>query len=397
MSDTPLTEIDMPGGGYPMTAGSARTISYLLLEQQQFQGRENATARLYNNRRQVSEFLITLEARDEHGQVTVVPDGTTVEIIPFIALRGRWPAKTGPHEKGYLPFDESFTVQEIDSSPPPQSYRPESVAPSQFLPAPTPEPLTLYSPDGTQTQRKVFKRYLTNDANPGGMVDRFAVRVRLPGTSVDYTSRNEDVPYGGAGQNGRFYSSVYLRSVTQNYYTAGNGGLVETVEQVRYHSQYWYTYNHYIGFNLPGTARAIAIKHVEHDDEWFIWNIYDLRHGSGKAYFSLLVGVREPDKPNFLWYTYPSNWNDQAGQWLRENGYFKPSTDRLVFVVSGVVPTSNSLVRNSSKEFTTFDAFGNSQRFKSSVALLDPENDSTRYSLRIEEAPVNIFQDSFEM
>jgi hypothetical protein len=78
-----VTQTDMPGGGYPVTAGTARTISYLLFEQQQFQDRENALARLYNNRRQVSEFLITLEARDEHGQITVVPDGTLVEFVRF--------------------------------------------------------------------------------------------------------------------------------------------------------------------------------------------------------------------------------------------------------------------------------------------------------------------------
>lgn len=397
MSDTSVTQIDIPGGEYPLPAGAARTISYLLFEQQQFQGRENAAARLYNNRRQVSEFLITLEARDEHGQVTVVPDETTVEIIPFVVLQGRWPTTTGPHEKGYLPFDESFTVQETDSSSPPQSPRAESVAPSQFLPTPKPEPLTLNSSDGTQTQRKVFKRYLTNDANPGGVLDRFAVRVRLPGTSVDYTSRNEDVPYGGAGQNGRFYSSVYLRSVAQNYYSVGNGGLVETIEQVRYHSQYWYAYNHYVGFNLPGTTRAIAIKHIDRDSEPFWWMTYDLRRGSGSAYYSLLVGVRDPIAPTGLSFGYPGDWNDQAVQWIKENGHFKPSSDRLVFVVSGVVPTANNLVRNSSTVFTTVDVFGNSQRFKASVALLDPNNDSTNYRFLIEEATANDIQDFIEL
>ncbi|WP_223528991.1 hypothetical protein [Pseudomonas sp. GL-R-19] len=383
-----VMQADIPGGAYPTTAGAAKTISYLLFEQQQFQGKENAVARLYNNRRQVSEFLITLEARDEHGQVTVVPDGTLVEIVPFSTLQGRWPAATGPHEKGYLPFDESFAFGETDSAES-QALRcsPREVFPNEFLPMAKPELHTIQSSEASLIQRKTFKRYLTNDGNPGGIQDRFSVRVRLPGSSAYYTSNNEDIPYGGAGQNGRFYSSVYLRSVAQPYYTYGNGGLVEDIEEVRYHNEFWYTYNHYIGFKLPGTTRSIAIKHVEFASEWNRWSVYDIRHGSGKAYYSLLVGIRSPEYPNGLSFGYPGNWNDQAIQWLRENGYIKPSSDRLVLVVSGVVPTANTYTDSSTSLITTYDVYGNSQKIKTSVRLLDPANDSTKYGLRIEENP----------
>lgn len=164
-----VTQADIPGGAYPTTAGAAKTISYLLFEQQQFQGKENAVARLYNNRRQVSEFLITLEARDEHGQVTVVPDGTLVDIVPFSTLQGRWPAATGPHEKGYLPFDESFAFGETDSAES-QALRcsPGEVFPNNFLPMTKPELHTIQSSEASLIQRKTFKRYLTNDGNPGG-------------------------------------------------------------------------------------------------------------------------------------------------------------------------------------------------------------------------------------
>ncbi|VVP99012.1 hypothetical protein PS914_03877 [Pseudomonas fluorescens] len=384
-----LTQADIPGGAYPTTAGAAKTISYLLFEQQQFQGKENAVARLYNNQRQVSEFLITLEARDEHGQIAVVPDETLIEIIPFSNLQGRWPAATGPHVRGYLPFDESVIFDEADSAESfASSCSAEAVSPDKFLPLTKPELHTIQSSDALLIQRKTFKRYLTNDENPGTMQDRFAVRVRLPGSSTTYASNNEDVPYGGSGQNGRFYSSVYLRSVAQPHYTVGNGGLVENVEEIRYHDAYWYAYNHYIGFNLPGTVRPVAIKHTEPSIVTTTFRVYDFRRSSGKAYYSILVGIRTPENPNHLGYWHPSNWNDDAGRWLTTNGYVKPSSDRLVFVVSGLVPTENTLTGRGQTSLMVFDVYGNSRAILIGVDLINPESNNPTYRLRLDEVPV---------
>ncbi|WP_236194098.1 hypothetical protein [Pseudomonas glycinae] len=185
----------------PSEVNEADRLSYLLIELDSSQGQQNAQARVFSNGVQKCAVLITLQARNANGEVVTIADDSNVNVVEYTSSEAGWWSNADPSPAGVLPFPETMIPYvagfdngiEAEAVSLPQSYQ-------------------------------QFRRYVSYDDVPDGTVIQFAAKVKLSG--VEYVSNQRDVPYGGAGEGGRFNSSFRLKSVQPLRYTVANGGLL---------------------------------------------------------------------------------------------------------------------------------------------------------------------------
>lgn len=214
----------------------AASISYLLIETEAFQGVQDAQARVFANGVQKCVALITVQARNSNGEVVTLPDDLNINVVPYTSATGNWVSNSTPAAAGILPFPEQLIASgDIENSPGAPASLPESY--------------------------QQFRRYISFKDIPDGSVIQFAARVKLP--SVEYISNQRDVPYGGAGQNGRYNSSIRLKSVKSPAYASYNGGLVVTepaeVFSGLIDERTAKVQNRYLSLRYPGTSTSVNI------------------------------------------------------------------------------------------------------------------------------------------
>ncbi|QLL10860.1 hypothetical protein [Pseudomonas chlororaphis] len=356
-----------------ITAGPAVTLSYLLLKAENFQSQENATARVYGNGNQASELLVEVEARDANGQVTNLPVGTVVELIPYTTNRGNWTPKPGLN--GYKRFNESFPNSEIaeGTTPPDDGAATLSPATNDGLSSVeiTTTSKSEWRPtemsDGDTVWRQSISLFLAS-GNTIEITDRFAVRVRFP-NEVSFSSNHPDVPYGGAGQNGRFNSSVYLRSVVPPRYTIANGGLALDIVEFDDPIYIAVIKNHYITLKHPTTKTPIEFNKVDYSPGP-ISAYHALVYGD-EVLVVVVSGMQIPSRPNELSEDLPNSFPVNK-KYFRERGLVGQRPNTIVYSVLGgleLLPLMTPSKRNSL--CSVVDEYGNS--FKLTVSLtLDP-------------------------
>jgi hypothetical protein len=225
-----------PSSKRPVQTSSAVSLSYLLIETEAFQSAQDAQARVFANGVQKCVALITVQARNSNGEVVTLQDDLNINVVPYTSATGNWVSSSTPAAAGILPFPEQMIASaDIERFPGAPASRPESY--------------------------QQFRRYISYKDIPDGSVIQFAARVKLP--NVEYTSNQRDVPYGGAGQNGRFNSSIRLKSVKSPAYASYNGGLVVT-EPAEVFSGLIEGYtakveNLYLSLRYPGTSTPVNI------------------------------------------------------------------------------------------------------------------------------------------
>lgn len=219
------------------SATNAVSVSYLLIETEAFEYRENAQARLFANNIQTCVVLITAVGRNSNGEVVPIPDNANVSVVPYTSAPGGWTSNSTPAPLNIQPFPEHIntSTKTAKNAVPAQDARPEHV--------------------------QVFRRYIRYQGVPDATTIQFAAQVKV-GTTT-YVSNQRDVPYGGAGQNGRYNSSFRLKSVRPPEYATYNGGLQVTgpvevfnglVDDYTTKIDNWYA-----SLRYPGTSVPVAV------------------------------------------------------------------------------------------------------------------------------------------
>ncbi|RON54157.1 hypothetical protein [Pseudomonas frederiksbergensis] len=214
------------------------SLSYLLIETEDFQFQQNAQARLFSNGKQKCAVLITLQARNINGEIVQLPDDLNANAIPNMQVPGTWTSDKNPPPNGVLKFPENLIPR-------------AGMEDSDTLPAARPNNL------------QTFRRYISYTSVPEGTTIQFVAQVKVGSTT--YVSNQRDVPYGGNGQNGRFNSSFMLRSVEPPQYATYNGGLVvaqsgpDPIFNAQFEGYTYKVWNSYTSLRYPGTSTAIAI------------------------------------------------------------------------------------------------------------------------------------------
>ncbi|RON52337.1 hypothetical protein BK666_02910 [Pseudomonas frederiksbergensis] len=328
-------------------AASAVSLSYLLVETEAFQGQQDASARIFANGVQKCVALITLQAIDSNGIVTLLPDNLDINIVPYTVASGNWVSNAIAPAAGFLPFPEQRASAEDAKG----LHESLSVVPTNY---------------------QQFRRYVTYNQMPEGTVIRFAARVKLP-NGVEYIT-NAPVQYGGEGQNGRFNSSFQLRSVEPLQYTPQNNGLVvseyeESSEVIEGFTTRVHKRN--ISLRYPGTSTIVNF-HPSSDTA----PDSSLHDNKATAFGNPGLVVLKKDIPA----------NNQLGRALNKalETILQPQSGAITVVVGMYARVAESFPARQVSYYTKgLDVYGNPLRFIVSLTSSNPQRDPWVYTLNI--------------